>query len=145
MKLAMTYKEVGMTVEHSARRARKTWPVTLIAALLVILVVAVFAAACGGGTSGTTATTAGAAPGGGAQVTLQNIQISPTSVTIKAGESVTWTNKDSFTHHLVGDNGEFDSGDLANGATFTFVFKTAGTIAYHCSIHPEMKGTVVVQ
>ena len=89
-------------------------------------------------------TTAGAAAGG-AQVILQNIAINPTSVTIKAGGSVTWTNKDGFTHHLVGDNGEFDSGDMAGGATFTFVFKAAGTIAYHCSIHPEMKGTIVVQ
>ncbi len=52
---------------------------------------------------------------------------------------------DGFAHQLVGDNGEFDSGTMAAGATFSFTFKTAGTITYHCSIHPQMKGTVIVQ
>jgi plastocyanin len=97
---------------------------------------------------GTTAgTPTSAASGGGAatQVVLQNIQISPTSVSVKVGDTVTWTNKDSFDHHLVGDKGEFDSGTMAAGATFSFTFKAAGTIGYHCSIHPEMIGTVVVQ
>lgn len=137
---------------------RRTVAMAIFGAALV-LVLALLLAACGGtggglygnggggatttaSTPATTGTTGGA---GGAQVTLQNIQISPTTVTIKVSESVTWTNKDSFAHHLVGDKGEFDSGDMAAGATFSFAFKTAGTYAYHCSIHPEMKGTVVVQ
>lgn len=107
----------------------------LILALVVIL------AGCGG--SSTTTTTAAA--GGSAQVVLQNIAINPTSVTIKAGGTVTWTNKDGFDHHLVGDKGEFDSGNMAAGATFSFTFKTAGTITYHCSIHPQMTGTIIVQ
>lgn len=144
--------------------------VVFLPCLAVILAVGVVATSCGsggiygGGGATTTAvststtvgasTTAGAstttsAPGttagGGAQVALQHIALDPTSVTIKAGESVTWTNKDGFAHHLVGDNGEFDSGDMAGGATFTFTFKTAGTVTYHCTIHPEMKGTIVVQ
>ena len=93
-------------------------------------------------TASTPATTGG---GGGAKVVIKNFAFDQTSVTIKAGESVTWTNQDSVTHHLVGDKGEFDSADLAAGATFTFTFKTAGTVAYHCSIHPSMTGTVVVQ
>ncbi len=48
-------------------------------------------------------------------------------------------------HTVVGDNGEFESTDLANGATFTFAFDQPGTYAYHCSIHPSMKATVVVE
>ena len=96
-----------------------------------------------GTTGGATTTTAGGA--GGAKVSLANIAIDPTSVTIKVGETVTWTNNDPFAHRLVGDKGEFDSGTMAGGATFGFTFKTAGTFAYHCSIHPSMTGTVIVQ
>ncbi len=48
-------------------------------------------------------------------------------------------------HTVVADNGEFKSGDLGQGATFTFKFDKAGTYPFHCSIHPSMKGTVVVQ
>ena len=76
---------------------------------------------------------------------MKDIAIDPTSLTVKAGYTVTWTNNDSFAHHLVGDNGEFDSGDMAGGGTFSFTFATPGTVAYHCSIHPTMKGTVTVQ
>ena len=97
------------------------------------------------GTTGSTTATTAATGAGGTQVSLKNIAIDPTSVTIKVGDTVTWTNNDGFAHRLVGDNGEFDSGDMNGGATFSFTFKTAGTITYHCSIHPEMKGTIIVQ
>jgi plastocyanin len=76
---------------------------------------------------------------------MKNLAFDPATVTIKAGESVTWTNQDSMNHTVVGDNGEFKSSELANGATFSFKFDKAGTYAYHCSIHPSMKATVVVQ
>jgi plastocyanin len=76
---------------------------------------------------------------------MKDMTFDPATVTIKTGESVTWTNEDSVTHTVVGDNGEFQSGDLADGATFSFTFDTAGTYTYHCSIHPSMKGTVVVE
>jgi plastocyanin len=107
-----------------------------------------------GGTAGTSttvvaSTTAGtptsAAGGGGAQVVMKGFAFDPASVTIKVGESVTWTNQDPTNHTVTADKGEFKSSDIANGATFTFKFDTAGTYAYHCSIHPSMTGTVVVQ
>jgi plastocyanin len=134
----------------SGRPAPKRRALVLIAALTVLLAVGVLAASCGGGTTGTTAgavTTAGTpgTGGGGAAVTIKGFAFEPATVTIKAGESVTWTNQDSANHTVVADKGEFTSGDLANGATFTFKFDTAGTYAYKCSIHPSMTGTVIVQ
>jgi plastocyanin len=66
-------------------------------------------------------------------------------VTIKAGESVIWTNLDSMNHTVVADNGEFKSGNLGQNATFTFKFDKAGSYPFICGIHPSMKGTVVVQ
>jgi plastocyanin len=156
----------------SASAGRRTQPklVVLISCLAIILAVGVIAASCGGGSGGglyggggSTQTTTGApttagpattaaAPGttvaggaGGAQVVMKNFAFDPASVTIKAGDSVTWTNQDSTTHTVTADNGEFKSSDIAPGATFTFKFEKAGTFAYHCSIHPTMKATVVVQ
>jgi plastocyanin len=78
-------------------------------------------------------------------VTLANFAFSPTTLTVKVGTTVTWTNKDSTSHTVVSDTGVFDSGNLAPNATYTYVFAKAGTFNYHCSIHPSMKGTVIVQ
>jgi plastocyanin len=140
----------------------------LLLSLVLILALSVFAVACGSSTSTTTtagaattttgvsASTTGSTSGGstsstqggstgGAQVTIKGFAFDPTSVTIKVGESVTWTNQDSTDHTVVADNGEFKSASLANGATFSFTFSKAGTYPYHCSIHPTMKGTVTVQ
>ena len=132
-------------------------PVVVICCLAIILAVGVFAVSCGGtsggglyGGGGSTTTTV-SSPGttaggaGGAQVVAKGFAFDPATVTIKAGESVTWTNQDGTTHTVTADNGEFDSSQLANGATFTFKFDKAGTYPYHCSIHPTMTGTVVVQ
>ncbi len=118
--------------------------------VLALLALSLVASSCGG-TGGTGTTTAQSTPstsggaGGGAEVVMKNLAFTPASVTIKVGESVTWTNEDSTNHTVVADNGEFTSDQLANGATFSFTFDKAGTYLYHCSIHPSMKGTVIVQ
>ena len=142
------------------RRAGQREALILAAALLIILAVGVFAASCGGSTAATTtstpttvgASTTASTPGttvgsgaGGARVVMENLAFDPATVTIKAGESVTWTNQDAMNHTVVADKGEFKSGDLGQGAIFTFKFDNSGTYSYHCSIHPSMKATVVVQ
>jgi plastocyanin len=137
-----------MRLRYRRDRAGRTWLPAVIAGLVLVLAVAVVAAGCGSGTSGTTTTAAGGTAttaAGGAQVVIKGFAFSPDSITIKAGESVTWTNQDGATHTVTADNAEFKSSDLASGATFTFKFDKAGTYAYHCSIHSSMKGTVVVQ
>ncbi len=55
---------------------------------------------------------------------------------------ITWTNRDSAPHTITGDN--FDSGSISQGSTFSQTFKDAGTFDYVCTIHPSMKGKVVV-
>jgi plastocyanin len=148
----------------SRRRAGERQTLILVSALVIVLAVGILAASCGGGTGGglyggggsttttvgasTTVSTPGTTTGGGAgggQVVMKNLAFDPATVTIRAGESVTWTNQDSMNHTVVADQGEFKSGELANGATFSFTFDKAGTYPYHCSIHPSMTGTVVVQ
>jgi plastocyanin len=61
------------------------------------------------------------------------------------GTTVTWTNDDGVNHTVTSDQGAFDSGPLATGQTFSQTFNQAGTFTYHCTIHPSMQGTVVVQ
>lgn len=126
------------------RESKKAFA-ALAAALLVILVVVVVAAACGGGTSSSTTSGPATTSAGGAQVVMKGFAFNPASITIKAGESVTWTNQDGSTHNVTADGKVFDSSDIAPGASYTFTFANAGTYTYTCTIHPNMKGTVIVQ
>jgi len=138
--------------QFSGHPARKRRAFVLLGALAVVLAVGMFAASCGGGSTVTTvgaSTTVGTPTstggGGGAQVVIKGFAFDPATLTIKVGESVTWTNQDPADHTVTADNGEFKSSSLANGATFTFKFDKAGTYPYHCGIHPSMKATVIVQ
>jgi plastocyanin len=70
----------------------------------------------------------------------------PNPVTVSLGTTVTWSNTDAASSHdVVADSGAFNSGLFGNGANFSFTFQSRGTFTYHCSIHPGMVGTVVVQ
>jgi plastocyanin len=100
------------------------------------------AAACSakGGTTATAATTVKVVADSQTQGAYQ-----PNPVTVKVGDSVTWTWEDQGNQHSVSaDDGSFESCLQSNGYTFTTTFAKAGTFAYHCSIHPSMKGTVTV-
>lgn len=78
-------------------------------------------------------------------VNISGFAFSPSSLTIKAGVKVTWTNKDGAAHTVTSDDGTFtSSGNLDTGETYQFTFMTAGTYHYHCAIHPAMKGTITV-
>ncbi len=77
----------------------------------------------------------------------------PETLTVSKGTTVTWTNKDSTLHTVTsgspesGNSGtgtEFDSSYLAAGKTFQHQFNIAGTFDYYCTLHPYMKGKVVV-
>ena len=77
-------------------------------------------------------------------VKIQGDAFSPSSLTVKVGDTVTWINNDNHDHTVTSDNGTFNSGNIANGSTFSFTFNTVGTYSYNCSIHTSMTGTIVV-
>ncbi len=77
-------------------------------------------------------------------VTIQSFAFSPATLTVKVGESVTWTNQDSVGHSATSDDGSFKTSVLSQGQSGSVTFSKAGTFTYHCSIHPNMKGTIVV-
>ncbi len=83
--------------------------------------------------------------GGGNNVSIKNFAFSVGSLTVASGTTVTWTNNDAATHTVTADDGSFDSGNIAQGATYSKTFTTAGTYNYHCSIHTSMTAKVIVQ
>jgi len=66
-------------------------------------------------------------------------------ITVETGGSVTVTNNDGADHTWTSDDGAFDSGVLASGASFDFTFTEAGEFNYHCEIHPSMTSSVAVE
>lgn len=109
--------------------------------LLAIVVVAIpLLGGCYGQTGGTPNTT-----GTGSSVAINGFAFNPATLTVSVGTTVTWTNSDSTTHTITSDTGAFDSGNVPVGQTYTHTFGQAGTFSYHCSIHTNMKGTIIVQ
>ena len=84
------------------------------------------------------------APAGGNQVTIDGFAFEPVSLTVTAGTTVTWTNRDEEPHTVAANDGSFHSPGMGTGGTFAHTFAAAGTFDYVCSIHPMMRGTVVV-
>lgn len=81
----------------------------------------------------------------GPSVSIVDFAYRPATITIAAGEAVTWTNNGATQHTVTADDGSFDSGPLSHGDAFTNVLATPGRYAYHCTIHPtRMRGTVIV-
>lgn len=96
----------------------------------------------------------GGSPGGGGggtppnTIVMQNLAFSPSSKTITKGTTLTFQNKDGFTHTATSDaSGGWDTGDVAGGASKSVTFSTAGTFTYHCKYHSSMgmTGTIIVQ
>ena len=76
-------------------------------------------------------------------VHMHDFAFVPVSVTIHAGDAVTFINDDPVTHDVTADS--FQSGPLEAGKHWTHAFAAAGTYAYICSYHASMKGTIVVK
>jgi plastocyanin len=85
-----------------------------------------------------------AATPGKATIKIANFDFGPATITVAAGTSVTWTNNDDDAHSVVADNKAFRSAPLDTGESYSFTFATPGTYAYHCGLHPQMHGKVVV-
>ncbi len=85
--------------------------------------------------------------GGTVSVSIVDFAFNPKTITIPVGTTVRWTNTGNAPHTVTSTSSPraFDSGTLNSGDTFQHTFTTAGQFPYHCSIHPSMTGTVIVQ
>ena len=77
-------------------------------------------------------------------VTISNFAFQPASLTISAGDSVTFVNEDSAPHTATDTGGAWDTGRLARGQSRTFTFNAAGSFNYFCAIHPSMTATLTI-
>ena len=85
-------------------------------------------------------------PAAQAEVKIDNFSFSPAELTVAAGTTVKWTNRDDIPHTVVSDDkSTFKSKALDTDDTFSFTFTKPGTYGYFCSIHPKMTAKVVVQ
>ena len=89
------------------------------------------------------ATTAPAGPRT-ASITISGSAFRPPAVTVARGGTVTVTNGDGFAHTWTANDGSWDSGPLAGGASYSHMFGAPGTYKFHCSIHSFMTGSVTV-
>jgi plastocyanin len=92
---------------------------------------------------------AGAAPATPASTATKTVQIkrtafSPSTVTIKTGDTVRWVNSDTQNHQVVSNNGSFVSPILGPGKVYSHRFQAAGTYRYHDGLNASVKGVVKV-
>lgn len=129
----------------------RTKPILAAAGAAAILA----AAGCGGGDDNSGGSggggTGGAKAPAGPAVTMKDISFKPGAVTVKKGQTVTWTNEDSVGHDVTEESGpgpKFKSGGpggIAKGATFSHKFTQPGTYRYVCTVHGGMKGSIKVE
>ena len=119
---------------------------TVFAIVSCLLIIAGLLAAVSCGSSYQTSTpTTTSTPTQANAVTIQNLAFTPATLTVPAGTTVTWTNNDTTVHNVTSNTGLFESGQMSRGSHFSHTFSDTGAFAYHCSIHPEMTGTITVQ
>jgi plastocyanin len=114
------------------------------AATAALLAAAVLVGGCGSSDPGSSASSAATpAPKPSATVVMKGLKFAPRHVTIHAGQTVEWVDKDLVDHSVVAKG--VDSPDFAQGETWSHTFARAGVFRYHDRLNPSMKGTVVVK
>jgi plastocyanin len=126
----------------------------------VVAVVGVVGASCGGGTNNPTPSASNTAAkstpsstaGGNATAGVESAQIEmsddvfkPAQLTVPVGTKVTWINRGTKAHTVVGGDKLFDSGLVDVNGQFSYTYTSPGTYPYHCAPHPKMIGLIVVK
>lgn len=126
-------------------------PVLMVAVVIAVVatLVIVLASPSSGGGSSSPSAAPGTIVGGKSRTVSVDISMfafSPSTVTVAAGTTVAWTNKDTTEHTASADDGmSFDTGAIQHGQTKTFTFMKPGTYRYHCAFHPFMLAKVIVR
>lgn len=121
--------------------------------LAAVVFFALAAGACGGSSTGSASTTSptsptnpeGTNPPNLLTITIARGVYSPNPIAVKVGQSVNWLNSDAFAHTAT-DSGVFDTGSIAptSAADVPVLFTTAGTYNFHCALHANETGSIVV-
>src|ERR1700741_4104070 len=109
---------------------------------------AVFSSAVLGAVVGSVLAASGVSPraDGPSTVSIDNFSFAPKELTVKAGTTVTWTNRDDIPHGIASSNNAFKrSPALDTDESYSFTFTTPGTYQYFCYLHPHMVGSTAVE
>jgi plastocyanin len=117
----------------------------MIRRIFYILSIAATMVALLAGRQTTRAAVTEAPPAAGVEVKIDNFTFTPATVTVAVGTEVTWTNRDDIPHTVVTEDKAIKSKALDTDEKFSYTFTKPGTYSYFCSIHPKMKGEVVVK
>jgi plastocyanin len=79
------------------------------------------------------------------QASIDTFAFAPKQLTVKAGTTVVWTNKDDTPHTVTSDDNTFSSPVMDTGQNFHYAFNKPGKFPFHCKLRPMMTGLVVVQ
>jgi plastocyanin len=98
------------------------------------------------GSTGGSTVTVSMVPGSGSNTSIGKAYTpDPVTVVVGINNTIKWVNNDNAPHTVTANDASFDSGNVAQGQSFTFTFTTPGTYHYHCIYHPWMIGTVIVK
>lgn len=119
------------------------WAAMVLVFLMVAVVVVV---GCSGSSTGSGATTTAVSSGEGANVVkMVDMSYEPQTLTVKAGDTVTWVNEDSVSHNAVADDESWATDMFGEGGSDSVAFDMPGTYPYVCTAHAAMVGTIVVE
>jgi len=95
--------------------------------------------------AGTNANSAPAAPKATTQtVVMEGTGFQPETLTVRRGDTVVWQNKDPFPHTATAA-GVFDSHNIPANGSWKYTARKPGRYSYICALHPNMKGTLIVE
>jgi plastocyanin len=78
-------------------------------------------------------------------VVIDSLRFDPQVLTVKAGDTIVWINRDPFPHTVTAEGKHFDSHEIASGQSWRYTARKAGEFAYACVLHPTMKATLRVE
>ncbi len=78
------------------------------------------------------------------QVYIEKSGFNLPNTEIESTDTVIWTNNDTRTHHIVGDDGSFESGDLGPAQNYSYKFTSVGIYKYHDAMDPSLNGSIRV-
>jgi plastocyanin len=79
------------------------------------------------------------------KTTMRHLAYTPSNIEVAAGTTITWKNEDQVSHTVTADDTSLDSGVIESDGSWSHLFDSSGTYTYHCTLHPFMKGKVVVR
>lgn len=115
-------------------------------ALATTAAICAVAAVVGGCGSDGSKGSGGSGGSGAPSVSMKGLRFHPDRLSVKVGQKVIWTNDETVDHNVTADSGaKFKSQAFGGGGTYSYTPSQAGTIKYECTLHPGMKGVLVVK